>query len=222
MSDRDLIRRVRELGDALQRASVWQGPRIEVDGARDDFVYELLCYLTVALAAVGPFIAELILRYPRKTTGKLLPLFPKKPGYKKNFSYLVLKTPDGKVAFELCPGVWITDRHGKDRAPDINLLLPNGGDNPGYTDLRVVWDAKYVQDEAKLLADTAVSDFVFTFEELGSPEAPADWGNAIAVPAFRGSGLLTNGRPSTEPLETLRKRRVFETSRFPKNPATRP
>jgi hypothetical protein len=180
-----------------------------------------LCYLAVAVAATNHFKAVLTLR-KHAQSGKLAPLFPKKPGYKKNFSLLTLKDPNGHVEFELCPGVWITDRHGKRRAPDINLLCGNASDSPDHAELRGIWDAKYVYDEVKRLADTDVADFVYTFEELGSPSVPPGWTNVIGVRAFHRSGLLTNGAPSTERPTALLQRQVCETNHFPKNPTTRP
>jgi hypothetical protein len=221
MSDRDLRRRVRELGDALKRAAQWQGSSIAVDGNKDDFVYESLCYLSVGVAATSHFTLTLVLR-PNPKSGQPIPLFPKKPGYKKNFSFLVLKGSDGQIAFELCPGIFVKDRHGKRRAPDINLLCASSEEQPGHADLRAIWDAKYVYDETKRLADTAVSDFVVTFEELGSPNAPAAWIAHMPIQAFRDSGLITNGCPSTEVPAMLALRKIRETSGFPKMPVTRP
>jgi hypothetical protein len=114
------------------------------------------------------------------------------------------------------------DRHGKRRAPDINLLGANAAEDPSYLHLCAMWDAKYVQDETRRLADTAVSDFVITFEELGSPAPPGNWSSVIGTQAFLESGLITNGGPSTERPAMLKQRKVSETSGFPKNPSTRP
>lgn len=221
MSDRDLVRRVRQLADDLRRAAQWQGSSIEVDGAKDDFVYELLCYVSAALGAAGHFRVTLILR-PHPTSKKLVPLFPKKPGCKKNFSLVLLKNSGDQIEFELCPGIFVEDRHGKRRAPDISLLCANAAEDPSHVHLRAMWDAKYVQDETRRVADTAVSDFVVTFEELGSPAAPANWATVIGIKAFFASGLITNGCPSTERPAMLQQRKVSETSGFPKSPATRP
>jgi hypothetical protein len=221
MSDLDLVRRVRQLGSALQRAARWQGSSIEVDGAKDDFVYELLCYVSAAVAATSHFTVALVLR-PHPKLKHMVPLFPRKPGCKKNFSLLLLKGSGGQIQFELCPGIFVEDRHGKRRAPDINLLCANAGEEPGHLHLRAMWDAKYVQDETQRLADTAVSDFVVTFEEFGSPAAPVSWSKIIGIKAFTESGLITNGCPSTERPAMLKQRKVYETSGFPKKPSTRP
>lgn len=220
MSDADLARRVRQLGSALRRAAQWQGSSIEVDGAKDDFVYELLCYISAALAATGHFKPTLILR-PHRRSKKMVPLFPKKPGCKRNFSLLLLSRSN-KIEFELCPGIFVEDRYGKRRAPDINLLCANAPEDPQHLHLCAMWDAKYVQDEGQRVADTAVSDFVVTFEELGGPTPPGTWSNVISVQAFRASGLITNGCESTERPAMLKQRKVCETSGFPKKPSTRP
>jgi hypothetical protein len=221
MSDADLVRRVRELGSALRRAAQWQGSSIEVDSAKDDFVYELLCYVSAALAATTHFNVTLVLR-PHPKSKKLVSLFPRKPGCKKNFSLLLLKGLGDQIVFQLCPGIFVEDRHGKRRAPDINLLAADAAEDPAHLHLLAMWDAKHVRDQTQRLADTAVSDFVVTFEELGSPVPPGSWANAIGMQAFFASGLITNGCPSTERAAMLKQRKVSETSGFPEMPVTRP
>jgi hypothetical protein len=221
VSDRDLVRRVRKLGDALEKAAEWQGSLIEVDGAKDYFVYELLCYASAALAATTHFKVTLVLR-PHPKSKKLVSLFPRKPGCKKNFSLLLLKGSGDQIVFQLCPGIFVEDRHGKRRAPDINLLAADAAEDPAYLHLLAMWDAKHIRDQTQRLADTAVSDFVVTFEELGSPVPPGNWTNAIGTQAFFASGLITNGCPSTERPAMLKQRKVSETSGFPKKPLTRP
>ena len=221
MNDLDLVRRVHQLGNALKRAAQWQGSSIEVDSAKDDFVYELLCYVSAALAAAIHFKTELILR-PHPKSKKMVPLFPKKPGHKKNFSLLLLRRPDSKVEFELCPGIVVEDRHGKRRAPDINLLCANAPADPKHIHLCAMWDAKYVRDDSQRVADTAVSDFVVTFEELGGPTPPSNWSSVIGIQAFRASGIITNGCESTERVGMLKQRKICETHGFPKKPTTRP
>ena len=74
-------------GPGTRRSPRWQGSSIEVDGAKDDFVFELLFYLTVAVESSTHFSATLILR-PLSKSGPSVPLFPGKPGHKKNFSFL--------------------------------------------------------------------------------------------------------------------------------------
>jgi hypothetical protein len=222
MNDRELIRRVRRLGAGLKRAAKWQGASVEVvDADKDHFVYELLCFLTVALAATKTYTAIMTLRHNSKLRMSV-PLFPRSPGLKKNFSLLILSQPDKTVAFELCPGIYITDKCGKPRALDINLLIGNSSEAPHYKELCAVWDAKYVSDAAKRLSDVAVGDFVINFEELGKPLPPQSWITSIADAAFQKSGVLTNGQRSTELDAMLQSRGVCETSNFPKKPATRP
>jgi hypothetical protein len=207
MSDRDLVRRVRDIADTLERAAEWQGTSIEVDGDKDDFVFELLCYASAALAATGHFKVTLIMR-PHPRSKKLVPLFPRKPGLKKNFSLSLLKNSGSQIEFQLCPGIFVEDRHGKKRAPDFNLLGADAADDPSHLHLHAMWDAKYVRDESKRLADTAVTDFVVTFEELGSPTPPLNWTNIIGMQPHHQWPSLYRETGNAQTAQSLRDQRL--------------
>jgi len=222
MDSLELIRRVRKATKALRRASSWNGSWQKVDAESDDFVYEHLCYLKATLMAEPSFRLKVVTR-PHRTTGKPTALWPRKPGKKSTFSYFLLSSRVNNAnVFQLCPGIRIGDKDGKYRAPDINLLKGNCSDSPSHSDLLGIWDAKYLSKKGASLPDTQVSDFVFTFEQLGSPNPPSAWCAAVGAPVFQGSGLITNGEFSTERNATLAQRQVRETKTYPDNPETRP
>lgn len=218
-----MIDHLKNVSRKLKKAANWNGTTLHVDAKCDSFVYELTCYFRAATSVSNSYGVQVAGKLLRSGSGHVKARWPMGPGKKSNFSFLhILDDSNGTVAYQLCPGVNVADRHGKDRAVDINLLKHSTGDNPKYRDLLGVWDAKHSIKPSSRLPDSAVSDFVFTFEQLGSPQCPTDWSAASAETAFRSSGLLTNAKASTEPDATLVARSVSETAQYPDRPKTRP
>ena len=224
MSDsKALVRRLRQVATALKVAAKWNGSGLAVDATKDDFLYELDCYFRAALAAKEYFDIQVAGKTVMTKSKKNAVKWPKKPGHKKNFSYLSLLSPkSGKEAFQLCPGVEILDKDGKARAPDVSLQSTGAPDQPTHSHLLSIWDAKFTSKTGARLPDTAVSDFVFTFQQLASPKAPKQW-TKLKGKEWQRSGLLTNAQASTEPDSVFVTYGVSETSGFPDGPPkTRP
>lgn len=215
-----LARELSTVANQLRKASLWNGAMEPVDVVKDDFVYELLCYFRVAVAASTAFSVAMAGSIKQLPSGEVLALWPKKPGKKVNFSYLSLRDGTSTEQFQLCPGIRITDQDGKDRAPDINLLGANAPSNPHRGHLLCCWDAKYTVKSGPL-SDVAVSDFVFTVQQLGFPKPPPPWTNVTPKP-WGTPGILTNGAASTEPTAMFQRIGISETCYFPDTPTTRP
>jgi hypothetical protein len=216
---RALVRSLQQVAAKLRTAAVWNGTRLAVDAARDDFLYELCCYFRAALEAAPSFTLKVAGATGTTKRGKPAAKWPKKPGKKQNFSYLSLL--DGsRERFQLCPGIKITDVHGKNRAPDVILLDRGAPSAPTFAHVLAIWDAKYTSSPASRLPDTEVSDFIFTFQQLGTPKMSLEWSQAMNTAEWRSSGLLTNGEPSTEPSAVLVAHGVSETCRYPDGPST--
>lgn len=222
-TSKKLVRSVQAVAAKLQLAGVWNGSRRAVDASKDHYVYELLCYFHIAEAAKVAFTLRLAGRVDSPRNGSLVARWPKKPGKKTNFSFLWLQDSNGPHGcFQLCPGIEIVDKHGKTRAPDGNLLCKDAPNEPTYEHLRACWDAKYSEKLGSSVPDTAVSDFVYTFHQLGAPLTPAEWSGALKGSAFAGPGLITNVGKSSERDAALREAGISETYNFPDAPKTRP
>jgi hypothetical protein len=222
MKSRDLVKQLQIVAHALKQAAQWKGSRLSVNVNTDYYVYELLCYFKAAHSVASDFKLTIRGTQPHGKAGKHKARWPKSPGNKTNFSYIDLVRQDlGRVSYQICPGINIADKHGKNRAPDINLLKNTTSLNPKFTDMYGCWDAKYQQDASKPLVDTNVSDFAYTHSQLGSPTPPQDW-TAVTEKPFEKSGLLTNAGDSTEPDLALASYGILETSQFPTKPKTRP
>jgi len=224
-SSRDLTRNLKQIAAKLKTAAVWNGTGLAVDAEQDDYLYELLCYFRAAVAAGSGFRLEIAGATETNRNGRRAARWPKKPGKKANFSYISLL--DSKTGaheqFQLCPGVKVRDLHGKDRAPDISLLLANAPPQPIYSHVAGVWDAKYTASEEARVPDVAVADFVYTFQQFGSPKLPSAWLGVVTPQEWRCSGVLTNGKESTEPTAALKASGIAETCGYPSAAAkTRP
>lgn len=219
-----LVEGLQEAAAALRKAARWNGTGLSVDAKKDSFVFELLCYFTVALRAKSAFRIEVTGVIEGGGSGKPLKArWPRSHGLKQNFSYLRLSGRGvPAIEFQLCPGIAVVDEDGKARAPDINLLKGDCKDQPSHSELLACWDAKHTTYDTSTLPDTAVSDFIYTYEQLGSPSPPPDWTSRVSGAAYSRSGIFTNGQKSTEPDKTLAKHGVSETANFPAAPSTRP
>jgi hypothetical protein len=215
-STKPIVDRLKKLSASLKTAATWNGSGLAVDAIEDDYIYELMCYFHMAVCASGAYGCSIKGKVDAPSKKKKKARWPKKPALKENYSYISLSLPNvGTEAFQLCPGIFVEDKNGKARAPDINLLKPAAPDKPSYQDLLACWDAKHTSREGTRLPDTAVSDFAFTYQQLGSPTPPASWVSSIADVICHKSGLLTNGDESTEPLAVLQAYGIAETNFFP-------
>lgn len=222
-SSKLLVRQIRQLGSDLKKAARWHGSMEPVDVVKDDYLYELCCFFKLALASSSQFEIKLA----GKTIdykGELAARWPKKPGHKKNFSYLSLvDAANTQEAFQLCPGINIEDKHKKLRAPDITLLKAGTRESPICADVHAIWDAKYTIRNSSKLPDSAVADFIFTYQQFESPKTPRSWTNKVTNMEWKKSGLITNADASTEPDAVLMEYGISETSNFPDGPLkTRP
>lgn len=221
-STKTFTRQLKAVAASLKTAAVWNGSGLAVDSKKDDYVYELLCYFKIAVSASIAYCCSIEGKVDTSVKGKARALWPQKPALKKNFSYISLSTQSGGgEVFQLCPGIMIDDHHGKARAPDVNLLKAGAPDRPGFQVLYACWDAKHTNQDGTRLPDIAVSDFVFTYQQLGSPSPPLNWTKAVKDVVCKKSGILTNGNESTEPLAVLQSYGIAETSQFPDSPITR-
>lgn len=218
-----MVAQLKRAAAELKKAAKWNGSSLAVDANSDGYVYELLCYFHVALAAKHCFGIQ-VAGYITKVPGKrVVARWPKSPGMKKNFSFLQLIDSHSKsIGFQLCPGIKITDKHGKKRAPDINLLSSNAPHQPTYKDLLACWDAKHRSNPLVRLSDAEVSDFIYTYQQLGQPAPPTSWSANLASSTYSKSGLFTNGDKSTELDKALSENGISETHNFPAKPVTRP
>jgi hypothetical protein len=224
IDSKSLVRRLRSVAVEVKTAAVWNGTGLAVDATKDDYLYELYCYFRLALAAAPSFRLQIAGAIGTTKGGKPAAKWPKKPGQKKNFSYVSLVEKSGHAEqFQLCPGIKVTDVNGKDRAPDLILLGGNAPSQPTHAHVRALWDAKYASMPQSRLADTAVSDFIITYQQLGAPTLPSAWSQKINPTEWQRPGLLTNGQASTERTAMLIAYGVSETHGFPDGPpVTRP
>jgi hypothetical protein len=219
---REIVSQFQEVAKRLKAAAVWSGSLAPVDAVNNDYVYELLCYFHVALSVQATFQLTIAGKTEMKSKRKTA-RWPRSHALKENFSYIdVQSAHQPEMHFQLCPGIYIKDKHGKRRAPDINLLKGDTPEtDPDHTHLHACWDAKHTIRKLKPLSDTAVSDFAYTFLQFNSPPMHSNWKTAAGKP-FASSGLITNGAMSSELVEALSEFGISETWDFPSAPKTRP
>ncbi|NBI46366.1 hypothetical protein EON00_11975 [Burkholderia sp. ISTR5] len=187
-----------------------------MDTDQDSYVFEFLCFLNLCAELEVGHELEVVTR-------KKKAVWPKGPALKCNFSYArITPKAGGAHEYDLNPGIKISDRYGKLRAPDISITERTGDATPAFGQITAIWDAKFSERAGSPIGDTNVSDFLYTAQQLGFPRAPPGPFRGVGGGVYARSGLITNAQPSSEPDQVYVDHGMHEVSGFPLAIAMRP
>lgn len=211
----DLLKRLRAVKHTLADAAVWS-THAAVDTDQDSYVFEFLCFLNLCAELEVGHELEVVTR-------KKKAVWPKGPALKCNFSYArITPKAGGAHEYDLNPGIKISDRYGKLRAPDISITERTGDATPAFGQVTAIWDAKFSERAGSPIGDTNVSDFLYTAQQLGFPRVPPGPFCGVGGGVYARSGLITNAQPSSEPDQVYVDHGMHEVSGFPLAIAMRP
>jgi hypothetical protein len=211
----DLLKRLRAVKHTLADAAVWS-THAAVDTGQDSYVFEFLCFLNLCAELEAGHELEVVTR-------KKKAVWPKGPALKCNFSYArITPKAGGAHEYDLNPGIKISDRYGKLRAPDISITEKTGDATPAFGQVTAIWDAKFSERAGSPIGDTNVSDFLYTAQQLGFPRVPPGPFHGVGGGVYARSGLITNAQPSSEPDQVYVDHGMHEVSGFPLAIAMRP
>ncbi|NIF75363.1 hypothetical protein F3J16_35160, partial [Burkholderia sp. Ap-962] len=211
----DLLKRLRAVKHTLADAAVWS-THAAVDTDQDSYVFEFLCFLNLCAELEVGHELEVVTR-------KKKAVWPKGPALKCNFSYArITPKAGGAHEYDLNPGIKISDRYGKLRAPDISITERTGDATPAFGQVTAIWDAKFSERAGSPIGDTNVSDFLYTAQQLGFPRVPPGPFHGVGGGVYARSGLITNAQPSSEPDQVYVDHGMHEVSGFPLAIAMRP
>ncbi|WP_186250121.1 hypothetical protein [Burkholderia gladioli] len=211
----DLLKRLRAVKHTLADAAVWS-THAAVDTDQDSYVFEFLCFLNLCAELEAGHELEVVTR-------KKKAVWPKGPALKCNFSYArITPKAGGAHEYDLNPGIKISDRYGKLRAPDISITEKTGDATPAFGQVTAIWDAKFSERAGSPIGDTNVSDFLYTAQQLGFPRVPPGPFCGVGGGVYARSGLITNAQPSSEPDQVYVDHGMHEVSGFPLAIAMRP
>ncbi|MDN7598780.1 hypothetical protein [Burkholderia gladioli] len=211
----DLLKRLRAVKHTLADAAVWS-THAAVDTDQDSYVFEFLCFLNLCAELEVGHELEVVTR-------KKKAVWPKGPALKCNFSYArITPKAGGTHEYDLNPGIKISDRYGKLRAPDISITEKTGDATPAFGQVTAIWDAKFSERAGSPIGDTNVSDFLYTAQQLGFPRVPPGPFHGVGGGVYARSGLITNAQPSSEPDQVYVDHGMHEVSGFPLAIAMRP
>ncbi|MCA8167432.1 hypothetical protein LGM96_08850 [Burkholderia gladioli] len=211
----DLLKRLRAVKHTLADAAVWS-THAAVDTDQDSYVFEFLCFLNLCAELEAGHELEVVTR-------KKKAVWPKGPALKCNFSYArITPKAGGAHEYDLNPGIKISDRYGKLRAPDISITEKTGDATPAFGQVTAIWDAKFSERAGSPIGDTNVSDFLYTAQQLGCPRVPPGPFCGVGGGVYARPGLITNAQPSSEPDQVYVDHGMHEVSGFPLAIAMRP
>lgn len=191
-----LVQRLETAARAVSRAAAWKAAQPIPQDEKENYLFEFHCYCRILVSAKREYVLQ-----PRNVkNGRML--FPKAPANKDNFSYfkLISRKPVGPE-WQLCTGISIVDRHGKERHPDVSLPRSAAPNRPCCEDVLLIWDAKYHYKPDRNISTRDYFVFLGWMRQLKIAAPMKDDGFDF-LDLFSVSAILTNGEFSTELDET--------------------
>lgn len=190
-----LIQKIGTLATAIGgMAPAFSTPDSVLNGDDTDFLYEVLCYFFL-LSSLRPGTT---LAYIKGAKGHAL---PGRHGGKWEHSHFKITLSSGEP-LHMCMATYISDKYGRNRAPDISLQRATDKKPPSYEDTLAIWDAKHRKKSAgDGVTRGEFEKFCGDMEVLKIPPPIAgDVVERICPPEFNVSALISNGLPPQEPL----------------------
>jgi len=185
---------VHESARTLAEAATWAKSQLPLK-VNDDFLYEIYILFELLHDLKNQYAIKYI-----EGRGDTRHHFPRKPALKSGRPrFEVLDKRSQHTLWQICAGTRIADIHGKDRAPDLSFQSPDAGDAPGYTEVIMIWDAKYKTDDRTRITMAELSEFGWWLEVLqlrGTAKPAINLSNLVLLVS---NCLITNGDKSTEP-----------------------
>ena len=146
----ELLNEINQVAIALEDASVWcnsEKPVAHVKSREDEraksYIYEFYCYMRIVADLMENYVLEYI-----PGEGKFLHKFPQAPANKKGkprfHVYEKKKSNEkGSLKFQLCAGTKIEGKfESENNHPDISFQKPKASEDPKFSDLIMIYDAR--------------------------------------------------------------------------------
>lgn len=177
----------------LEKASVWKSSKLKVSG-EDSFIYEIYCLFRI----VVDLLSNYDIRFVQGAAGKEF-LFPKGPAQKQGWPrFQLLKRTNPALQWQLCHGTAIEDIHGHERYPDISLQEGDSPEQPNFSHVHLICDAKFQRDGKSEITGSEFARFGQFVAVLGVQGAQTVNLSFNSLTNLLGNCLLTNGSVSTE------------------------
>ncbi len=206
--DANLIARVQDSAKKLGVAATWAktGHPVSVE---DDFLYEMYILFELISALQHKYTVKYY-----SGSGDFLHMFPRKPANKKNRPRFEVYDSKNNRILQVCAGTKIKDIHDCQHSPDISVQDGSSSDDPNFTNIVFIWDAKFRKDCASRISNSEVSVFGRWLELFNLRGKSIDLVELHDLHQLHGNCLITNGDFSTE-LDVERKRlSIKEVSNF--------
>lgn len=193
-----LIEHVKEFSNLLSKCSVWHNSKEilapilgvnESDNAKDCYLYEFYCYIALITDLQSNYEIEFI-----KGVGQFEYKFPQSAANKKGKPRFNV-SKGGNLIFQVCAGTKVKcDIPTEENHPDISFQLPNASDDPSWTDLICIMDAKFKEVATSSLPKTEIYKFAEILNLYHNPDPESQpiqfakfhgmWGNCLITNAL--------------------------------------
>ncbi|MEO9533657.1 MAG: hypothetical protein ABJG68_01560 [Crocinitomicaceae bacterium] len=198
------LKEIKTFAKAIKKAAKWNDSgdtllHIEThktDKKKREYIYEFFCYIRILKDLKANYEIEFI----KGGTGGSQ--FPKAPGLKKNFPFFRLTNKtDGTDQFDYCAGIKVKGKAKEYSAPDISFILDDKLNDPDYTKIKMLHDAKYKHSAKAKVSD---GEFYKVGGMIRNLDCESKIGRLIAFDQFtgpldlNGNFILTNGKAFKE------------------------
>jgi len=205
-NNKQLLQNLKNAAKSLKVASVWATTNDDVD-ISDDFIFEMFVLFKLIIDIKNHYTIEYV-----SGNGEKKHAFPKKPANKLDRPFFIIKE-NNNIICQICAGTRIRDIWDSPKAPDISFQLASSSNNPDYTEVKMIWDAKYRKNPNKRITSHEVSEFGRWLDLLEVKHCtPFLIMNELH--RLNGNILITNGKESTEPNSERNRLGIKECSSF--------
>ncbi|MFC1924053.1 hypothetical protein ACFLXA_01630 [Chloroflexota bacterium] len=194
VSDKTLIAKVQQSAKSLGVAATWATSGRPVNLA-DDFIFELYVLFELIIDANNYYDIVYV-----QGRGDKRDRFPQKPANKKDWpKFEIYEKQVHVLQWQVCAGTIVKDIHDIERAPDISIQSNTASDDPRYTDVELIWDAKYRKNPKDRITHAEISEFGRWLELFNLRHSSKPSFMLSSLRSMVANCLVTNGVQSTEP-----------------------
>lgn len=189
------IEDIQKLREATEKLSYWESSKrvfghIDfLDRKRTDRMYEFYCLMRI----IGELLANNTIELIPNADGKRL--FPFGPAKKPGWSKFIVTTKDvPALKFQVCYGteIKLSSSPTTTIAPDISIQKIDATDDPDETQIEMIMDAQYKEDENKKLDIKTIREFAQCVRDLEVEPASALSLKFDSLKSMPSNTLLTN------------------------------
>lgn len=207
---------ISNLRRAIEKLSKWESSGAAfgfiktVSNKNPDYIYEFFCAMRVLKDLSVNHLVEI-------TPGTNGFKFPRKPGNKSDWAYFEIKDKNtGRVLYQFCLGttIKISSSPSTTFGADISIQKGHAGYDPDESDIVLIMDAKYKENNSSKLDIGTIREFAACVRDMNVPKGIRGRLVFNSLVRLRANCLFTNGEAETLHQQYCTNRKLKQVGRF--------